>query len=207
MKKFFFSLMALALCAVTFVSCGKDDDDDDNKSQISSLSATINGETFETSLAAFYSSKSKDDAGTSTISSLFGSENGGTTIAGTAKGSQLAITVKGTTTGTYNLDVASSSNATNLLIDLLSGKTVKESLSDAADRIETNAMIIYRKSGADENSTDYYFSTKCSVSLNLDFIIYGTGTFTATMTNKSGDTFTITDGKFKVFGKPVTSAK
>lgn len=206
MKKISFCLMALALAASTmFTSCG-DDDDDDN--QISTMSASVNGgNKFSTSLAAFYSSTGgATNTGTSKLADIFGSStSGSTTIAGTAKvgdsNKQLAINIKGTTSGTYKLSVASNESINNALIDLLSGKTIKETISDA---VNTDAMIIYRSSSESEGGSTYYFSTEATVTFNL-LAVYATGNFTASMRNASGDTFQITDGKFQVFGKPVIS--
>ena len=122
-----------------------------------------------------------------------------TTIAGTAKGKQLAINVNGTKTGTYQLSVASNQTINNALIDLLSGKSAKEIVADA---VKTDAMIIYRSTGEAEGGATYYFSTEATVTVNFDLVLYSTGTFSAKMMNKSGDTFTISNGSFKVFGKP-----
>lgn len=213
MKKITFCLMAFAVALATmFTSCGKDDDDnndDDNK--ISTLSASCKGESFSTSLAAFYSSTSgSTNTGTNKLSDIFGSSTAGsTTIAGTAKVGtsqrQLAINIKGVTSGTYELSVATDNAINNALIDLLSGKTVKETISDAASNvIKTDAMIIYRTPGEAEGGATYYFSTKAKVTFNL-LAIYADGNFSATMRNAKGDTFEITDGKFKVFGKPAVS--
>ncbi len=205
MKKLTFCLMALAMAASTmFTSCGDDDDDDDNTPvKIMDLSASCGSESFSTSAAGFYqSSKKSDETGTSVLSQIFTSNangDGSTTIAGTAKGKQLAINVNGTKTGTYQLSVASDQTINNALIDLLSGKSAKEIVSNA---VKTDAMIIYRSTGEAEGGATYYFSTEASVNVNFDLVLYSTGTFTATMMNKSGDTFKITDGSFKVFGKP-----
>jgi hypothetical protein len=205
MKKLTFCLMALAMAASTmFTSCGDDDDDDDNTPvKIMDLSASCGSESFSTSAAGFYqSSKKSDETGTSVLSQIFTSNangDGTTTIAGTAKGKQLAINVNGTKTGTYQLSVASDQTINNALIDLLSGKSAKEIVSNA---VKTDAMIIYRSTGEAEGGATYYFSTEASVNVNFDLVLYSTGTFTATMMNKSGDTFKITDGSFKVFGKP-----
>ncbi|MBQ3656046.1 MAG: hypothetical protein II956_04250 [Bacteroidales bacterium] len=201
MKKVLFSLTALALCAMMFTSCKKDKDNDDKEeSKISELSATVNDGSFKTSTAAFLSSSSADNTGTSKLSQIFSSTEGSTTIAGTEKGKQLAITIKGTTTGTYNLSVGANTTVNKALIELLSGGTIQDVIKDAID-VETNAMIIYRTVGQTEGSNDYWFSTKASVSFDNSLVLYATGTFTADMRNKSGDTFSITDGKFKVFGK------
>ena len=205
MKKFAFSLMALALAgSMLFTSCHKDDDDDDDSS-ISELSATVNDGKFSTSTAAFYSSSSSANTGTSKITDILGASDGKTTIAGTKDGKQLAITIKGTTSGTYTLDVSANTTVNNALIQILSGGSVTDVISNAAD-VSTGAMIIYRTSNESEGGSTYYFSTKASVTFNL-LTVYATGTFTAEMTNSQKDTFTISDGTFKVFGKPVTSAK
>ena len=205
MKKLLFSLTAFALCATMILSsCKKDDDDDDNtESNISTLSATVNDGTFSTSTAAFYASNSSDNTGTTKLTDIFGSTSGSTTIAGTEKGKQLAITIKGTTNGTYNLNVSADQTISNTLINILSGKTVTDAIKDAVN-IETNAMVIYRAAGQTEGGSDYWFSTKASVSFDNSLILYATGNFTASMRNKAGDTFEINDGKFKVFGKPAT---
>lgn len=199
MKKFTLGLMLFALAATTmFTSCKKDKDDDDN--QISNLSATVkNGEKFSTAAAGFYSSKSSE-AGTSKLGEIFSSTDGSTTIAGTANGKQLCITIKGTTSGTYNLKVSANNAVNNALIALLSGETAQEAIKGAVD-VETDAMIIYRTQGEKEGSNDYWFSTEASVTFN-SMVAYATGSFTAKMTNKAKDTFTISDGSFKVFGKP-----
>jgi hypothetical protein len=167
------------------------------------LSATCGSEEFSTSAAGFYqSSKKADETGTSVLSQIFTSNSNGdgsTTIAGTAKGKQLAINVNGTKTGTYQLSVASDQTINNALIDLLSGKSAKEIVSNA---VKTDAMIIYRSTGEAEGGATYYFSTEATVTVNFDLVLYSTGTFSAKMMNKSGDTFTISNGSFKVFGKP-----
>lgn len=206
MKKLTFCLMALAMAASTmFTSCGDDDDDDDNNApvKIMDLSASVKDGSFSTSAAGFYQSSSKaDNTGTSVLAKIFTSNangDGTTTIAGTAKGKQLAINVNGTKSGTYQLSVASDQTINNALIDLLSGKSAKEVVSNA---VKTDAMIIYRSAGEAEGGSTYYFSTEASVTVNFDLVVYSTGTFTATMRNTSGDTFKITDGKFQVFGKP-----
>ena len=204
MKKLTFCLMALAMVASTmFTSCGDDDDDDNTPVKIMDLSATCGSEEFSTSAAGFYqSSKKADETGTSVLSQIFTSNSNGdgsTTIAGTAKGKQLAINVNGTKTGTYQLSVASNQTINNALIDLLSGKSAKEIVSNA---VKTDAMIIYRSTGEAEGGATYYFSTEATVTVNFDLVLYSTGTFSAKMMNKSGDTFTISNGSFKVFGKP-----
>jgi len=199
MKKLTFCLMALAMAASTvFTSCG-DDDDDDNP--VNSLAASCGSESFSTSLAGFYqSAKSSDKTGTSVLSNIFTKESstGTTTIAGTEKGKQLAININGTTSGTYQLDVASDQTINNALIDLLSGKTAKEIVADA---IKTDAMIIYRSTGDKEGDATYYFSTKASVNVTFNFGVYSTGSFSATMRNKEGKTFELS-GSFNVFGWP-----
>ena len=188
-----------------FTSCGDDDDDDDNNApvKIMDLSASVKDGSVSTSAAGFYQSSSKaDNTGTSVLAKIFTSNangDGTTTIAGTAKGKQLAINVNGTKSGTYLLSVASDQTINNALIDLLSGKSAKEVVSNA---VKTDAMIIYRSAGEAEGGSTYYFSTEASVTVNFDLVVYSTGTFTATMRNTSGDTFKITDGKFQVFGKP-----
>jgi hypothetical protein len=186
-----------------FTSCGDDDEEDNNPVKIMDLSATCGSEEFSTSAAGFYqSSKKADETGTSVLSQIFTSNSNGdgsTTIAGTAKGKQLAINVNGTKTGTYQLSVASDQTINNALIDLLSGKSAKEIVSNA---VKTDAMIIYRSTGEAEGGATYYFSTEATVTVNFDLVLYSTGTFSAKMMNKSGDTFTISNGSFKVFGKP-----
>ena len=204
MKKISFCLMALAMAASTmFTSCGDDDEEDNTPVKIMDLSATCGSEEFSTSAAGFYqSSKKADETGTSVLSQIFTSNSNGdgsTTIAGTAKGKQLAINVNGTKTGTYQLSVASNQTINNALIDLLSGKSAKEIVSNA---VKTDAMIIYRSTGEAEGGATYYFSTEATVTVNFDLVLYSTGTFSAKMMNKSGDTFTISNGSFKVFGKP-----
>ena len=204
MKKISFCLMALAMAASTmFTSCGDDDEEDNTPVKIMDLSATCGSEEFSTSAAGFYqSSKKADETGTSVLSQIFTSNSNGdgsTTIAGTAKGKQLAINVNGTKTGTYQLSVASNQTINNALIDLLSGKSAKEIVADA---VKTDAMIIYRSTGEAEGGATYYFSTEATVNVNFDLAVYSTGTFSATMRNTAGDTFQITDGKFSVFGKP-----
>ena len=204
MKKISFCLMALAMAASTmFTSCGDDDEEDNTPVKIMDLSATCGSEEFSTSAAGFYqSSKKADETGTSVLSQIFTSNSNGdgsTTIAGTAKGKQLAINVNGTKTGTYQLSVASDQTINNALIDLLSGKSAKEIVSNA---VKTDAMIIYRSTGEAEGGATYYFSTEATVTVNFDLVLYSTGTFSAKMMNKAKDTFTISNGSFKVFGKP-----
>ena len=204
MKKLTFCLMALAMVASTmFTSCGDDDEEDNSPVKIMDLSATCGSEEFSTSAAGFYqSSKKADETGTSVLSQIFTSNSNGdgsTTIAGTAKGKQLAINVNGTKTGTYQLSVASDQTINNALIDLLSGKSAKEIVSNA---VKTDAMIIYRSTGEAEGGATYYFSTEATVTVNFDLVLYSTGTFSAKMMNKAKDTFTISNGSFKVFGKP-----
>ncbi|MBQ1698549.1 MAG: hypothetical protein II075_11795 [Bacteroidales bacterium] len=202
MKKITFCLMAFAVAMATmFSSCHKDGDDDDDENNIMNLSATCGSESFSTSKAGFYqSSKNSSNTGTSVLDKIFtSSSDGTTTIAGAEKGKQLCINVNGTKSGTYELSVASDQTINNALIDLLSGKSAKEIVSNS---VKTDAMIIYRATGESEGGATYYFSTKATVSINFDLVLYSTGSFTATLMNKSGDTFTINDGKFKVFGKP-----
>ncbi|MBQ3690844.1 MAG: hypothetical protein II937_13430 [Bacteroidales bacterium] len=206
MKKILFSLMAFALCAMMFTSCkkDKDNDGDDDSNKVSNLSATLNDGKFSTSIAGFYSSKNSEQSGTTKLNQIFSSEEGSTTIAGTSNNKQLAITIKGTTSGSYDLNVSTNNAINNALINLLSGKTIQESIKDAVD-IETEAMIIYRTVGEAEGGSTYYFSTEAHVDITIA-LIYSTGTFSATMMNKAGDKFTITDGSFKVFGKPVVES-
>jgi hypothetical protein len=198
--------MALAMAASTmFTSCGDDDDDDDNNNvleKINSLSATVKDGSFSTSAAGFYQAASKQtETGTSKLSDFFGgSTEGSTTIAGTAKGKQLAINIKGTTSGTYELNLGASNDAVaNAIISVLGGGSVKDAIQNA---VKTDAMIIYRASNEEEGGATYYMSTSATVVVNFDLYVYSTGTFSATMMNKEKDTFTITDGKFQVFGKP-----
>ena len=118
MKKISFCLMALAMAASTmFTSCGDDDEEDNTPVKIMDLSATCGSEEFSTSAAGFYqSSKKADETGTSVLSQIFTSNSNGdgsTTIAGTAKGKQLAINVNGTKTGTYQHSVASNQTINN----------------------------------------------------------------------------------------------
>lgn len=204
MKKFTFCLMALAMAASTmFSSCNKDDDDN-NDTPINSLSANCGSETFSTSMAGFYqSANSSDKTGTSVLSNIFTkkSSTGTTTIAGTEKGKQLAININGTTSGTYQLSVASDQTINNALIDLLSGKTAKEIVADA---VKTDVLIIYRSTGDKEGDATYYFSTEATVTVTYNFGVYSTGSFTAKMRNKEGKTFDLS-GSFNVFGKPVAS--
>ena len=204
MKKFTFCLMALAMAASTmFSSCNKDDDDN-NDTPINSLSANCGSETFSTSMAGFYqSANSSDKTGTSVLSNIFTkkSSTGTTTIAGTEKGKQLAININGTTSGTYQLSVASDQTINNALIDLLSGKTAKEIVADA---VKTDVLIIYRSTGDKEGDATYYFSTEATVTVTYNFGVYSTGSFTAKMRNKEGKTFDLS-GSFNVFGKPVAT--
>jgi hypothetical protein len=206
MKKLTFCLMALAMAASTmFTSCGDDDDDDDNNGgvleKLNTLSATVKDGSFSTSAAGFYQAASKTETGTSKLSDFFGgSTEGSTTIAGTEKGKQLAINIKGKTSGTYELSLGTSDDAVaNAIITVLGGGSVKDAIQNA---VKTDAMIIYRTSGDEEGAATYYMSTKATVTVNFDLLVYSTGTFSATMMNKAKDTFTITDGKFQVFGKP-----
>lgn len=204
MKKLTYAFMACVLAASTlFSSCHKDDDGDE-ESDLSVLKATVVDGEFSTSLAAFYSSKSSENTGTTKLGEIFSSTDGSTTIAGTANGMQLAITIKGTTAGTYKLSLNGKEAVTNTLINLLSGKSVTESIKDAVD-VQTDAMIIYRKSGEVEGGSNYWFSTEATVTFDNTFVLYATGTFSANMTNKAGDTFTLSNGSYKVFGKPVTN--
>jgi hypothetical protein len=197
--------MALAMAASTmFTSCGDDDDDDNNNAleKINSLSASVKDGSFSTSAAGFYQAASKQtETGTSKLSDFFGgSTEGSTTIAGTAKGKQLAINIKGTTSGTYELNLGASNDAVaSAIISVLGGGSVKDAIQNA---VKTDAMIIYRASNEEEGGATYYMSTSATVVVNFDLYVYSTGTFSATMMNKEKDTFTITDGKFQVFGKP-----
>ncbi len=208
MKKLTFCLMALAMVASTmFTSCGSDDDDDDNGGgildKINSLSASVKGGSFSTSAAGFYQAASEaTETGTSKLSDFFGgSTEGTTTIAGTEKGKQLAINIKGTKSGTYELSLGTSDEAVaNAIVTVLGGGSVKDAIKNA---VKTDAMVIYRASGDEEGSATYYMSTQASVTVNFDLLVYSEGSFTATMVNSAKDTFTITDGRFQVFGKPV----
>ncbi|MCR5455416.1 MAG: hypothetical protein K6F33_10555 [Bacteroidales bacterium] len=205
MKKLTFCLMALAMAASTmFTSCGDDDDNDDSSvlDKLNTLSASVNDGTFSTSAAGFYQAASDaTETGTNKLKDFFGgSTSGSTTIAGTAKGKQLVINVKGTSSGTYELNLGTSDEAVaNAIVSVLGGGSVSDAISSA---VKTDAMIIYRTTGDEEGSATYYMSTKASVVANFDLLVYSTGTFTATMVNKNKDTFIITDGTFQVFGKP-----
>ncbi|MBP5368607.1 MAG: hypothetical protein J6Z01_09175 [Bacteroidales bacterium] len=195
MKKLTLGFMLFALSAATmFSSCNKDDDDDDDN-KLSTLSASWNGGSFSSSLAGFYKN-SPSEAGST---KLFSSSDGTTTIAASEKGRQLAITIKGTTSGTYKLNVSAENAVTNALINLLSGEDVESALKNSVEA-ETKAMVIYRANGETEGGSTYYFSTNAEVTFDNSFIYYATGTFKAKMRNKAGDTFEINDGNYKVFG-------
>ena len=172
------------------------------------LSATINGNVFSTTGVTFRTSV--NDAyvtGTHKLADIFGeSTSDYSTISGRTSydenGKTLALNFKGTKSGTYELNVASNKNITDALIDLLSNKTTKEIISNGGDGVKTDALVIYHKTDEDEGGATYYFSTEAKIQVTItDFgrIRYVEGTFTATMRNKSGDTFTINDGIFKTF--------
>ncbi|MBR4215953.1 MAG: hypothetical protein IKR94_11635 [Bacteroidales bacterium] len=199
MKKLTLGFMLFALAAATmFSSCKKDDDDDDNEdigSKVSTLSASWNGGSFSSSLAGF-KTNSPSDAGST---KLFSASDGTTTILATEKGKQLAVTIKGTTTGTYKLEVSAENAVTNALISILSGEDVESAVKNSVSA-QTEAMVIYRATGESEGGSTYYFSTSAEVKFDKTLVVYATGDFKATMRNKAGDTFEIQDGKFKIFG-------
>lgn len=217
MKKLTFGFMAFALAAATlFTSCNKDDDDDDDSSKTSILSATLSKtESFSTNKCAFYSTSSDTDASTSAFSGLTTLFNSGasTTIAGTANGKTLSLTYLGTgiesngktyTTSVESLKVKNS-EATNIIIDLLSGKGLGEIAEDKAtdliNKVTYQALVTYKDVDADAGSDNFYYSTEATITVEKYLALYITGTFSATLTNKSGDKIEITNGKFKAFGK------
>lgn len=220
MKKFVFSLMAFALCASTlFTSCHKDDDDDDDGGiSISSFKCNTKDGEFNTAIAGFYQSvkdNSSAASGTSKLSQLFGQDGAkkSTTIAATKDNKQVLITIKGIESGTYKLGAEISKPTTNdinqMLIDLLSGGTVKDIAGDYAedlkDGFHNEALVIYRSTNSEEGNADYWFSTKAEVNFNV-IVAYSTGSFTASMMNGSKDTFEM-KGEFNVIGKPVLQAQ
>ena len=160
----------------------------------SNLSATVNDGLFRSITVSCYSYSNSEISGVTNLSTIFGTTDGLTTISGTYNNKQLIITIKGTETGTYKLDI--SNNIT--LISILCGESVTEVTDDAVS-IENNAMIIYRTSYKTEGNSDYWFSTKASITIDLSQSLYATGNFTAKIRNKYGDTFEITDGKFNAF--------
>ncbi|MCQ2253116.1 MAG: hypothetical protein MJZ61_06685 [Bacteroidales bacterium] len=211
MKKFAFCLMALALCATIFTSCHKDDDDDNKDGLLYFKCNTVDGD-FNTKVAAFYSSEK--EAGTSKLSNIFGADDvkKSTTILASQGDKQVYISLKGTEARTYKLgldiDKPSQGDLNQMLIDLLTGKSAvdiaKEVADDAVDGVKAEVMVIYRSANSDENSSDYYFSTKAEVTFNV-LLAYSTGNFTATMRNKDGKTFEMA-GEFSLIGKPALPA-
>lgn len=192
MKKFVFCLMALALCALTFVSCNKDDDDDNNSTPVANITANGGFNFSATALSkATSASESADVTGLKNkISDIFKSNSDRITIYGVNTSKQfMSITVNATKgqTGTYTEGL----NATELLINYLQGGSIADALKGSID-----ALIIYKASPeADENSASFWFSTNATVTitnnLNLGAITYMTGTFSATMMNTAKETRTI----------------
>ncbi len=216
MKKLSFCLMALALAASTmFTSCGDDDDDDDNNassaalyikanrgaSQTGDLAANLSWAIGTTVLAkATHASESSDATGiTGKLSDILKSSTSRTTIYGYENNEFISITYNGTTSGTYTQ--SSSSNVNELLIDYLTNGSLKETMQNA---FNFDALIIYKNAkDADATSTNFWFSTDCTVvptQLTIGSIGYYTGTFDATMMNKSKDTFQFTGGSFSCLG-------
>lgn len=167
---------------------------------ISQFSATVNDGKFSTKTAGFWSSKSSDNTGTRYLEKIFGTLDGATTIMGTGYGKQMSISIKGTTSGTYEQRYNVENDIFNSVVAILSGEGQEVTLTDS-EKKEISALIIYRATGAVEGDNDYWFSTQANVTFDNSLNIYAQGTFVATMRNKAGDSFTITDGSFKVFGK------
>lgn len=169
---------------------------------LSQLSATVNNGKFTTTTCGFWASKSTDHRGTKYLENIFGTLDGATTIVGIESGKQMSISIKGTTNGTYNQNYSADNDILNSIIALLSGESVETIITESAN-IENEALIIYKPKESTEGDNDYWFSTQASVEYNListGVLGFGTGSFTATMRNKAGDTFEITDGQYKALG-------
>lgn len=209
MKKLTFGFMAFALAAATlFTSCNKDDDDDDNSlKNLASITATINGEKFSATAAANTSVSESATGSKFSLADILSDSDAKTTIYGVNSAKQfISVTFNGADKGTYALSLKAETNTTNLIIDYLTNGSLEETAKNAL-KLETNCMIIYKKSEAatDATSEDFYASTKAEVIVTgfnqIGSISYLKGTFTATLKNKSGDEITITDGAFQCPGK------
>lgn len=195
MKKLTFAFMAFVLAAVTFMtSCHKDDDDD--STPMASITATGSGVDFSATAfsKATAASESSDATGsTNKLSELFKSNTDRITIFGTNKNKQfMSITVNASKSemGTFHGGI----NATDILIQYLQGggSSILDAVKNSID-----AFIIFKDNSAasDANSDSFWFSTSADVTItgSMDFgkITYMTGTFTATLMNKSKQTKTI----------------
>ncbi len=207
MKKLTFGFMAFALAAATlFTSCSKDDDDDDDVKGLASITATINGEKFSATAAANTSVTESATGSKFSLAEILSDSDAKTTIYGVNSAKQfISVTFNGADKGTYALSLKAETNTTNLLIDYLTNGSLEETAKNAL-KVETNCMIIYKKSEAatDATSDDFYASTKAEVIVTgftqIGNINYLKGTFTATLKNKSGDEITITEGAFQCPG-------
>ncbi len=198
MKKIFFSLMAIALCAFVLVSCGKDDDD--SPSFIASMTCNANGRSFNGTAAAHYS-KANDAAEDASVtgSSLkildfFKTSDEKTTVYGydKATGAFMSLTFKGGkgTTG----HISGGVNATQLLIDYLQGGSISDALKGTVD-----AFVVYKSSKDDADKSALWFSTQCNVNITIN-ANYIQGTFSAKLMNSAKETMEITNGQISCFG-------
>ncbi|MCQ2250098.1 MAG: hypothetical protein MJZ66_03205 [Bacteroidales bacterium] len=202
MKKLFFSLMALTLCAFVLVSCGKDDDDDDDAkpSFIASLTCNTNGKPFNGTAAAHYTKAndgtedSKITGSTIKILDFFKTSDEKTTIYGydKATGAFMSITFKGGKgfVGSVNGGV----NATQLLIDYLQGGSISDALKGTVD-----AFVVYRSSKDESDKASMWFSTQCNINITINNT-YINGTFSAKLMNSAKETMEITNGQISCLG-------
>ncbi|MBR6179517.1 MAG: hypothetical protein IKQ70_16755 [Bacteroidales bacterium] len=199
--------MLFALTAATmFSSCNKDDDDDDNQG-MASLYATGDIEFDGTAAAKFTTNNSADATGSKfSLGKLLSSSESKTSIFGFDKNKAgMYITLNGTASGTtYKFGFNAQTDGTQLLIDYLTTGDAKQTLSDAIEA-NTGCFIIYKATSeaTDASSDDYYVSTEASVTmgqkLDIGIVSYITGTFSATLQNKSKKTIKI-NGNFQCPG-------
>lgn len=197
MKKIAFCLMALALCAVFFTSCHKDDDDGEPPFIASMTCSVRDGKFNGTAAAKSTSGSSEASSETGAKSNIFNIIKGDekTTVYGLDQNTKafMSVTFKGGkgATGSFNGGI----NATEALIKYLQGGTISDVISGAVD-----SFIIYKASStAEATDAGFWFSTQSNVNItmNMGFI---TGTFSATMMNASKDTFTISNGQISCLG-------
>lgn len=187
MKKISFSLMAMfiAMMAMCFTSCKKDDDGDNSEKLMAAINADINGTLYSERAGAKVTS-TKEDGTEGKIGQILG--EGGTVIVASGKGGTLTIAYAGKEAGSYNCGI-NQEVAGNALFNFLFGN---EGLGEALKDTAEDALKAYI-SFTDANKVTWY-STSCNVTIagqmngKLSLI---NGSFTAKMINKDKQTMTI----------------
>ncbi len=188
MKKITLSLMAMfvAILAMTFTSCNKDDDGDkDGEKLMAAINADING-TLYSERAAAKVTKTNEDGTEGKIGQILG--EGGTVIVATGKGGTLTIAYAGKEAGSYNCGI-NQEVAGNAIFNFLFNNG---SIGDAIKETAEDALKAYVSFTDAEKNT--WYSTSCNVTIagqmngKLSLI---NGSFTAKLINKDKQTMTI----------------